>query len=265
MGEATAIFGRITTYGEEENKYNLEVISKLPSQTNGYSKFTKEMFNQNMLNGKMDYTIGFARSYKNVESNWEEWIADFEDILLEMKWANVKLIIETEMYGSHQYFWQKKTYNNNESIPIKNPYNLIEKDKWYFGGGHRNFWGMESKLGWKNDFEELRTLKTLSQLLDKSIESDIISEIQGENLKQLKLSVNKEGFKSVLSNLIKMYLDSAEKEIPKYSKSKFEIDNVFSDTSKINIKEIELETSQSITTWISKFVDWLTEQKNGAL
>ena len=62
-----------------------------------------------------------------------------------------------------------------------------------------------------------------------------------------------------------MYLNSAENEIPKYSKSKFKIDNVFSETSRINITEIELKTSQSDTTWISRFVDWLTEQRKGSL
>ena len=265
MGEASAVFGRITSYGAKDNSTNLNVVENLPSQSNGYSKFTKEMFNRNELHGSGDYTIGFARSYKNVESYLEEWIDEFEDILEDMKWQNVKVIIETEMYGSHQYFWTTKSASNIDSKLLIEPYNLIEKKKWYFGEGHRNFWGMHSTLGWRNDFEELRTLKTLSYLLDKSITNDVISTIKRKDLKQLTLKVNKSGIKSVISNLIKLYLDAAEKEVKGYTKNEFNIDNVFDNASEVNISKLDLLASQSDVKWINMFVDKLIEQKKGSL
>lgn len=258
MSEATALFGRITSYSKEDNLHNLEVVSRLPSQMDGYSMFTKEMFNQNQLGGKMDYTIGFARSYKNVEHYWEDWMDEFEGLLKAMKWDNAKVIMETEMFGSHHYFWQHKGEQKDELI---SDYNLIEKEKWHFGGGHRNFWGMEQKLGWDSGIEELRTLKTLSEILDRSIGPEKVAEVHGEHLKQLTLKVNRDGFKEVLSNFIKLYLKSAEKQMPKYPKSDFDLEGIFSAQSEINIEKIDLLVGQPDTVWIDAFVDWLIDQK----
>jgi len=272
MGEASAVFGRITSYGEKENSHNIEVVSKLQSQNEGYNLFTNEMFNRNKLHGKMDYTIGFARSYNNIESNWEKWIIEFERILSKCKWNSAKVILETEMLGSHQYTWINKFYNDDKEIKVKNHYNLIEKDKWYFGQGHRNFWGMRADLGWKSEFEEVRTLSVLAELLNNQ-ELGNKPILNLSNAKQGQLETSKNEFKHMLSTLIKLYLKEVQKTIPKYPIKEYGELNLFDKNSQYQISKLVLKDMNNSnsketekTTWMNKLVDNLiTNKKKNSL
>ena len=221
MGETSIVFGRISTYGKEEIQHNINVISALPSETEGYSMFTNEMFNRNTLNGKMNYTFGFARSYKNIEQRWENWIDEFEQLIRSLKWETINVILETEMFGTHQYFWQKKFYRDNQEVPRKNDYGLIEKEEWYFGEGHRNFWGMASNYGWESEAEEIRTFKTLVHILGKELREGSNSKLERVSDGEYQLNTDKNGFKKTLSKLLKMYIDEAEKQTDLISKSEY--------------------------------------------
>lgn len=267
MGEATAVFGRITSYGEQENSHNLDVVSKLPSQNDGFALLTKEMFNNNRLHGKMDYTIGFARSYKNIESNWHEWIVEFENFLIQCKWNNVKVILETEMLGSHQYTWVSKYYNDKKEVKIRNDYDLIEKENWYFGDGHRNFWGMRAELGWKSDFEELRTLNLLATLLsdNESTKYPTLTQIESTNYQ---IETDKDEYKNMLSSLLKLYLKEAQKTIPNFPTKEYNNIKLLDENSPIQINSLQLnqikkeeKNGKDKKRWINRFVDSLITYK----
>ena len=261
MGETSIVFGRISTYGKEEIEHNISIISELPSEKEGYSMFTNEMFNRNTLNGKMNYTFGFPRSYKNIEYRWENWIDEFEQLIRKLKWETINVILETEMFGTHQYFWQKKVYRDNQEVPVKNDYGLIEKEGWYFGGGHRNFWGMGSNYGWENEAEEIRTFKSLIHILDKELKEESNSKLKKVSDKEYIIKTDKSGFKKTLSKLLKMYVNEAEKQTDFIPKSEYKETQLFSSDSEINIKSIHLKEGKSETKWINNFVDELIENK----
>ena len=261
MGENSIVFGRISTYGKEEIEYNIKVISRLPSEKDEYALFTKEMFNRNTLNGKMNYTFGFARSYKNIEYSWGDWIDEFEKLIRTLKWESINIILETEMFGTHQYLWLKKFYRNNPEVPIRNEYGLIDKGEWYFGNGHRNFWGMETRFGWDTEAEEIRTYKILIDILDKYIERGNSSILEKTTETDLQIKTDKDGFKRVLSSLLKMYINQAEKQTEHVSKSEYNESQIFSSNSEININSIAVEEGKSDTRWINKFVDQMIDLK----
>ena len=261
MGETSIVFGRISTYGKEEIEHNVNVVSKLPSEKEGYSMFTNEMFNRNTLNGKMNYTFGFARSYKNIEHNWENWITEFEQLIRKLKWETINVILETEIFGTHQYFWQKKLYRDNHDIPRKNDYDLIDKGEWYFGEGHRNFWGMRANYGWESESEEIRTFKTLVYILEQEPKEESISKLERVSEDKYKLNTDKNGFKNMLSRLLKMYIDEAEKQTDIISKSEYNVKQLFNPNSKVNINSIQLKEGKTETKWINKFVDKMIENK----
>lgn len=259
MGETSIVFGRISTYGKEEIDHNIKVVSELPSEKEGYNLFTTEMFNRNSLNGKGNYTFGFARSYKNIEHEWINWIDEFEQLIRKLKWETINVILETEMYGTHQYFWQKKFYRDNREVPRENDYGLIEKNDWYFGKGHRNFWGMESGYGWDNEAEEIGTYKMLIRILDKELKEEYSSKLENISDNKLQIRTDKNGFKKTLSRLLKMYVDEAEKQTDFISKTEYHIEQLFSSNSGLNINSIHLEESKSDTKWVNKFIDEIIE------
>lgn len=141
MGEIAVVTGRILTFSQDQNLLNLQVISELPSQSEDYSNFTREMFTTNTIKGKDSYVLGLARSYKNIECRWENWISDFELILKKMKWDTVSVYLETEFFGTHQYMWLSKYYDRNRSVKRKFVDGMVESDDWYFGKGFRNIFG----------------------------------------------------------------------------------------------------------------------------
>ena len=59
-------------------------------------------------------SLGFSRIYKNVEHSWKNWILEFEAIICKMKWDSVNVILETEMFGTHQYMWLNKHHPNGK-------------------------------------------------------------------------------------------------------------------------------------------------------
>jgi hypothetical protein len=45
--------------------------------------------------------------------------------------------METEMYGTYDFFWKRKL--NNDKFEVKEK--LIETENWFFGHGQRDVWG----------------------------------------------------------------------------------------------------------------------------
>ena len=80
--------------------------------------------------------ISFAATYK-----YYDWIAiliKLECLLMKINFVSAKMQLESEYEGHFNFFWKSK--NHSSSFRAEN--NLIETDKWYFGVGHRDMWGI---------------------------------------------------------------------------------------------------------------------------
>lgn len=255
MSEASITMGRILSYGKDDHEHNLNFLENLPSQDDGNALFTREMFCQNKLQGKMSFVVGFARSYKNVESYWKDWITQFENILSQLKWDSVNVILETEMFGTHQYMWMNKYYPNGTKK--ENSYELLEKEEWYFGKGFRNFWGTpQLDLGFDKTGNEVRTIKSFIDAIDKSIDGKPARfKIFEDKTGKLKFLSSSNGLKKFVSEILKHYVNLSV-ENTNWSSQRYDVlnDIVHEDSPK-QIKEISLSSSYLNTEWIYEFVD----------
>ncbi len=260
MSEVSIVFGRIHCYSDVGMKKNIELVSKLPSSNISVPYFTSEMFNRSMSSAKAEYVLGFARIYKNIEHSWKEWIEEFEALIINMEWESISVMLETEMFGTHQYFWKRK--NQEERLE-----GFIEKENWYFGGGHRNFWGMEEHFyGWKNDVDEIRTLKIFDSCFEKtkSKEESILNLIPLKNSPQeFEIQANRNGLKNFIHNLIKFYINESQEvtNIESYNKIKILIKSLFSESSEFNITSLKLNDDPNDTDWVNHFVDKMIDLK----
>ena len=255
MSEASITIGRILSYSEEEHLHNLNVINNLPSQDGGNATLTREMFCQNNIKGKMSRVVGFARSYKNIESRWKDWIDEFEKLLRNLKWKSAIVILETEMFGTHQYTWMSKYHQNGKKV--ENQYDLTEKNDWYFGKGFRNFWGMpQLKLGFDELGNEIRTIKSIIDSIDKSIKGKPAKfKIFDNDNGTIKFLGSSDGTKKFVSEILKHYVNLSVKNTNLISQSYENMENIVDEDSPKQVSEIVISSSYLNTKWIHEFVD----------
>ena len=137
MGETTIIFGRISVNGDlKKAKRFIETFK----DDNSYPWFRPEMFSFSSFEKPYYFRepiIGFASSYKNLEDSLKDLIIKFEYLLENIDFSTAKLQMETEMFGTYDFFWKRKTQNDK----YDEKENLIETKNWFFGHGNRNVWG----------------------------------------------------------------------------------------------------------------------------
>ncbi len=137
MGETTIIFGRIAVNGDlMKAKEFIETFQ----DDNKYPWFRTEMFSFSSFDKQFYFRepiIGFAASYKNLEHSLKDLIIKFEYLLLNIEFSTAKLQMETEMFGTYDFFWKRKTDYDKFEDEDK----LIETKNWFFGHGQRNIWG----------------------------------------------------------------------------------------------------------------------------
>ncbi|MCW3170018.1 hypothetical protein OMO38_15950 [Chryseobacterium sp. 09-1422] len=138
MGVQTIVHGRISLKGDFEK--SRQFIKSL-SNDDKYPWIRTEMFSIGASERPYFYDepiIGFASSYKGLENDWTSFILKFENVLRNVEFDTAKIQMETEFYGTYNFFWKSKTSNDKFEEKEK----LIETNEWYFGFGYRCRWGL---------------------------------------------------------------------------------------------------------------------------
>ncbi len=81
--------------------------------------------------------IHFGLSFKNFEDGWSTWLQKFESLLRELYWTQVRLHLDSELYGHFDYCWDA-TPAALEGFRASPPQPVRE---WEFSGGPREFEG----------------------------------------------------------------------------------------------------------------------------
>lgn len=163
MGVQTIVHGRISLKGDFEK--SREFIRSL-SNDDKYPWIRTEMFSLGAKERPYFYDesiIGFASSYKALEYDWTSFIIKFENILSNIEFDTAKIQMETEFYGTYNFFWKSKTKQDNFEDKEK----LIETNGWYFGYGYRCRWGLLD--------EELKDEHIFSMDFDYPVKFDLIT------------------------------------------------------------------------------------------
>ncbi len=138
MGVQSIVHGRILLKGNFQK--SKEYLHSLKNDDN-YPWIRTEMFSFGAEEKPYYYdkpVLSFGATYKGVESDWKSFIIKFENILRNIEFDNAKIQLETEFYGTYNFFWKKRTDRDNFEANEK----LIETKEWFFGYGYRCRWGL---------------------------------------------------------------------------------------------------------------------------
>jgi hypothetical protein len=144
MGFESIIYGRIDGPTWRPHDYrklqrlNREVIDALP-ETDDWPFLTRSMFavpgEEPEQGTYRSQVIHFGASLKEVEQDWEAWLAKFEALLSRLYWYSAKLHLEAEHGGDHQYEWLIE--QDQIDRWLQDPPHPVSR--WKFQGGPRVF------------------------------------------------------------------------------------------------------------------------------
>lgn len=142
MSFTSVVYGRILSGSSIDE--NRKVIDNLDDEQ-PFPWILKEMFNFSALERPYYFgsqMITFGATYKQVEDDLTSWIIKFESILTKLDFITAKIQIETEVYGTYDFFWKNKkyTYGNHDDALYLEMGLQVARD-WYFGYGKRSMWG----------------------------------------------------------------------------------------------------------------------------
>lgn len=114
MDEQSLVYGVIQddcssdlNYLQKARLRNADVLASL--KNSGYPWLKAEMFHAHGgfgFNGlHQPQLIQFALSMPGLEFAWQGFLRHFEQLLGDLYWTSVRLQLETELSGKHQFFW----------------------------------------------------------------------------------------------------------------------------------------------------------------
>lgn len=90
-------------------KANREAMLSLPT-ADEWPFLCQEMFSIPKQIPHAEYyqteVMHFGASYKAIEYEWKQWIAQFEALLNKMYWISATVHLETELSGTHIFTWE---------------------------------------------------------------------------------------------------------------------------------------------------------------
>jgi hypothetical protein len=122
MDQESIVYGCIKdipedTHYSERLRTNRAAMLSLPS-ADEWPFICQEMFsipqNDALNNNYQTEVMHFGASYKAVEHEWDQWIAQFESLLSKMYWVSATVHLETELSGTHTFTWEA---NGNSHVP----------------------------------------------------------------------------------------------------------------------------------------------------
>jgi len=136
MGMQSIIHGRIVL--GKAHKEAVEIIKSL-KKDDKYPWIRPNMFSIGEIESPFYYdepVIAFAASYKYYD--WTSFLIKLECLLMKINFVSVKMQLESEFMGHFNFYWKSKEYDPKYDINQQ----MIETDKWLFGVGHRDMWGL---------------------------------------------------------------------------------------------------------------------------
>lgn len=122
MDQESIVYGCIkdipeNTQQSERLSINRAAMLSLPT-ADEWPFICQEMFsipqNDVLNNNYQTEVMHFGASYKAVEHEWDQWIAQFEALLSKMYWVSATVHLETELSGTHTFTWEA---NGNSHVP----------------------------------------------------------------------------------------------------------------------------------------------------
>lgn len=108
MGFQTIVHGRITLKGDYAK--SRQYIKGLNDKE--YPWLRAELFSTGATESPYYYeqpVIAFAADYKEVEYDWNDFTLKFEHLLRNIEFDSARIQMETEIYGTYNFFWKSKT------------------------------------------------------------------------------------------------------------------------------------------------------------
>ncbi len=114
MDQESIVYGCIkdslTSLRDSERiRANREAMLSLP-HADEWPFLAQEMFSIPQLDSPtanyQTEVMHFGASYKAVEYEWDQWIAQFESLLSKMYWVSATVHLETELSGTHTFIWE---------------------------------------------------------------------------------------------------------------------------------------------------------------
>lgn len=118
--QESIVYGCIKDVAEfdlQQRKINRAAILALP-RADGFAFLSQEMFTLPALmpapGSYQTEVMHFGASYQAIEYEWSQWIRAFEQLLEKMYWHSAVVHLETELAGTHSFYWQA---TNNRHVP----------------------------------------------------------------------------------------------------------------------------------------------------
>lgn len=261
MSTTTTYYGRITISGDAQKNQCIDFLRHLPSTDSEFHPFTKEMFGGNSQHAGEDLSIGFARTYKNMQFN--EWLPEFEKLIVQFEWVSIAVIVDTEFSGTKRYEWFRKS-KSNDSHYLK--MGFIEEEQWYFGRGLKDYvelFGVEDQ---NNEAEEIGVFKELVDALKGADKKPAPFQLRRSDVKdQLSLEISNQGLKLFAAHLLEAYIENSHAKMKKGNTSGYDkvhelitqksVSSFFAPDSPIILKDLIIHQEVADKNWFVRFAE----------